>query len=190
MKDWIFYPLMTLIAGAMVFFALNYGERQPIDPEDGYVIEGDLLQTLTPTPGTVLSFKGDSTNPIAYAVMSADYNDNKDISAGVFTVLGEEYFKAYAGENLTITVRARAAKRKPSDTFLISFLAPTAGRIKWQPFVPTEEFTDFVLTTKLGPFKPEKPEIYFGIWPDAKGDGRGIEVEKYEVRVSNPVKDD
>jgi len=180
---------MIFIAGAMVFFAVNYGERQPINPEDGYVVEGDLLQTLTPTPGTVLSFKGDNTNPIAYAIMSAEHNDNKDISAGVFTVLGSDYSKAYAGKELTITIRARAGQSKPADTFLVAFLASTGGRIKWQPFTPTKDFSDFVLTTKLGTFNAEKPEIYFGVWPDAKGKGRSIEVEKYEVRVTEPAID-
>jgi len=184
MKDWLYYPLFAVVAGAMVWFAYNYGEREEIDPSQGFVIDGTLLQMLTASPGTSLTLKGDGINPISSAVMGADFKSNVQPSPGVFAVLGPEYSKAYAGKDLVLTVRARAAAEKPSEKFMIGFFPYTTGRVRWQTFKPTPDYNDFTIETTLGPYNAEQPEIYFGVWPDKDGERRSIEVQRYEVRIS------
>lgn len=185
MKDWFFYPLFIVVAGAMVWFALQYGDREEIDPSQGFVIEGTLLQMLTASPGTSLSLEGDGINPISSAVMGADFKSNVQPSAGVFAVLGPEYSKAYAGKDLVLTVRAKAADDKPSEKFMIGFFPYTTGRVKWQTFEPSADYENFTISTTLGPYNAEQPEIYFGVWPDKDGQSRSIEVQRYEVRLSD-----
>jgi len=181
MKDWLFYPLFVLIAGSMVFFAWSRGEApEPITAADGFVIKGPDLQRLTAAPGTTLSFSKD----YSHAVMGADFTSDVQKSAGVFVLLDARYSEVLAGKDLEITVRARAGTSKPSQQFMVTFLPHTSGKVRWKTFEPTAEFQDYKLTTTLGPFLKDQPEIYFGIWPDKDGRSRTLEVEKYEIRVA------
>ncbi len=175
---------MALAVIGMIFAALTFGEKAPTaDPMDGYKVSGTSLQGLVASPGTTMSFAGDKTNPIAYAVLGADFKANEQKSPGVFTLMAPQYSKAYAGKKLRLTVRARAGKTKPSRQFFMAFFAFTEGRKGWQKFEPTAEFQDFEVITKLGAYNAEQPEIYFAVWPDSSGDGRTLEVESFEVEI-------
>jgi len=80
-------------------------------------------------------------------------------------------------------VRARAAQSNPADRFSIGFFTFTDGKVPWRHFTPSRSFSDYELTTTLGAYNAEQPEIYFGIWPDTDGNRGVIEVEKYEIVV-------
>jgi len=180
MKDWLFFPLMTIIAGAMIYIAMSWGEgAQPINPEEGFVLQGAELQYLTKSPGTNADIVG-----VDHMVMSADFRADQQPSQGVFATLGADYAKAYGGRKLELTIRARAAQSQPAGEFQIAFLTlpPVKGSFTWRNFAPTSEFQDFKVTTTLGSFDVDNPVLYLGVWPDAKGKGRAIEVERYEVR--------
>ena len=187
MKDWFFYPLIAMIGAAMIAFALRAGgPAEVVDPLKGYEVSGTMLQILTVAPGTTMELKGDGVNPISYAVMSAHAGPEEAPSAGIFAMMGEEYSRAYAGKTLNLTIRARAGQKNPAPQFLIGFFKRGKGRLTWQKFTPTAEYSEYNLTTILGPFDAEQPELYFGIWPDAKGKGQTIEVESYKVSVAEP----
>ncbi|NNE57299.1 MAG: hypothetical protein HKN36_04245 [Hellea sp.] len=180
MKDWLFYPLFALIAGSMIFFAWSRGEAPaPISAAQGFELKGPDLQRLTAAPGTTLSFAGD----YSYAILSADFTSDVQKSAGVFVLLDSRYSEVLAGKDLKITIRARAGSDKPSERFMITFLPHTTGKIRWQTFEPTQEFQDYSVTTTLGPYLKDLPEIYFGVWPDKDGRGGTLEVAKYEIKV-------
>ena len=184
MKDWIFYPLMTLIAGAMVFFAVNYGEPPPpINPEEGFVLKGPDLQYLTPPAGTRMRLEGTE-----YIVLSADFKSDEQPSQGVFATLSSDYVNAYVGREIELIIRARASASDPTDAFKIGlFTVPsTKGRIGWKTYNPGPEFKDYKLITTLSNFAVDDPVMYFGIWPDADGEGRNLDVQRYEVRLVEP----
>jgi len=180
MKDWLFFPLIILAAGVMVYIALNWGDGpHEGNPDDGWVIEGAELDGLVPSPGTFLTMKGTDS-----AILTADFRVDQTRSQGVFTTLAGNYAKSYGGKKLQLTIRAKAADENPAQTFQIAFLpVPSVkGRFGWRDFTPTDKFQDFVITTKLAAFDVDDPVIYFGVWPDKDGKGGGIEVERYAVR--------
>ena len=184
MKDWLFYPLMAAILGAMVLVALRAGgATEVIDPLKGYEISGTGLQTLTIAPGNTADLKGDNINPIKYAVMSSHLTPEEAPSAGIFVMLGEDYSKAYEGKTLDLKIRARAGQKNPSKKFKIGFFRQGKGNVGFKDFIPTPEFSDYGFQVELGPFNPDKPEIYFGIWPDPKGEQGTIEVEQYSLKI-------
>ncbi len=184
MKDWLFYPLIGVVFGAMIFVALRAGgPQEKVNPLNGYEVSGTMLQTLTVAPGNTMVLKGDSINPITYAVMSAHLKPEDAPSAGIFVMLGGDYSKAYEGKTLDLKIRARAGQKKPSESFLIGFFRPGKGRVNWQRFTPTPEFSDYEIRTELGPYTPGDQEIYFGIWPDPKGEQGTLEVEQYSLKI-------
>lgn len=187
MKDWMFFPLMIGIVGAMVYTALYWGGApEPVNPDEGYVVSGTELQYLTPSPGTYSEFVG-----LDHAVMSADSRSEQKPSQGVFTTLGPAYARAYQGRNLELTVRVRAGDTNPSDKVQIAFLTvpPVKGRFGWREFSLEAEYKDIIIPVTLAEFDQaamaaagvKDPVIYFGIWPDPEGKKRTIHVERYQV---------
>jgi len=179
-KDWLFFPLMILAAGIMIYIALFWGDGpQKGDPEEGWVIQGAELNGLTKSPGTNLKMKGVDT-----ALMWADFTADQQPSQGVFTTLAGDYARSYGGRNLELTISARAADDNPAETFQVAFLTVPAvkGRFGWRDFKLTNEFQDFKIKTELTAFEVDDPVIYFGIWPDAEGKGGQIEVKRYSVK--------
>ncbi len=173
-----------LLAGAMVFVALQFApDKIVIDPLDGHVVSGIELQGLTASPQTLLSFKSDGVDPVSYAVMSASASVENAGSAGVFVLLGEEYARAYAGKTLRLSVNARAGQNNPAEHFSLGFFVFTTGGTGWKTFSPSKEFSTYEVTTTLGELNEGQPELYFGIWPDSKGDQKTLEVKSYSVEV-------
>ncbi len=180
MKDWLFYPLIMILAGVLIYLALNWGEGPSYgNPENGWVVEGADLNGLTKSPGTTLTMKG-----VDKAILKGNFTAKEMPSQGVFTTLSGDYSRAYGGRELELTIRARAADENPSETFQIGFFTvpPVKGRFFWRDFTPTPEYQDFTIKTRLEEFPPGKPVIYFGVWPDKDGKGGQIEVERFEVR--------
>lgn len=180
MKDWLFYPLIMIVVGAMIYLAMNWGEGPSYgNPNDGWVVKGADLNGLTRSPGTELVMKG-----VDKAVLKANFTAKEMPSQGVFTTLSGEYSRAFSGRKLELTIRARAADQNPSDTFQIALLTvpPVKGRFGWKDFQPTSEYQDFSITTRLDEFPEGKPVIYLGVWPDKEGKGGQIEVERFEVK--------
>jgi len=181
MKDWIFFPIMALIGALMVYMALYWGEGpEPINPEEGYLVKGPELQYLVKSPGTSSELMG-----VDYVVMSASFKADEEPSQGVFTTLGAEFAKAYEGRKLELIIRARAGSERPAKSFQIAFLTvpPVNGSFTWREFTPSPEFIDHKIPITLGKFPSDEAVMYLGIWPDADGDRRTIEVERYEVRL-------
>lgn len=180
MKDWLFFPLITLLAGGMIYWALNWGDGpQDGDPKDGWVVSGAELNGLTRSPGTELTMKG-----VDKAILKANFAADEQPSQGVFTTLAGNYAREYGGRTLELTIRARAADTNPAETFQIALLTvpPVKGRFRWKDFTATNDYQDFTIKTRLDPFSVKDPVIYFGVWPDAEGKGGQIEVERFEVR--------
>ncbi len=179
-KDWLFFPLIILVAGIMIYIALFWGDGpKKGDPEDGWVIQGSDLNGLTKSPGTSLKMNG-----VDAAIMTADFTVDQTRSQGIFTTLAGDYALNYGGRELELIVRARAANENPAKKFQIAFLTVPAikGRFGWRTFDLTNEYQDYKIKTKLAPFEVDDPVIYFGVWPDAEGKGGHMEVTRYSVK--------
>ena len=75
LKDRFFYPLAGLVAAAMVFFAMSFGERVDLTDKDiwekGYVMEGEDRIRLPAQPGTQSVFVAASGGEDAYARLTS-----------------------------------------------------------------------------------------------------------------------
>lgn len=184
MKDWFFYPLVTLIVAGMITYALSFGGPVSIDADDGFVIEKDGLTTLTNSPGTNLSIASEADNPNAYAVFAAQTaRDLAPPSAGIFATLSPQYEKAFAGQNIRISISARKGRSDPLDEFDIGYFTFGAGDSGWKTFPLEQDFKTYSFT-----FKPNLPQgdpasDFVGVWPDVQGRNRTMDVEWIKVEI-------
>lgn len=189
MKDIVFYPIVIVLIGCSIVFALSFGggyatvdERQIA--EVGYVVEGEYLSRLTSAPGTSYDIAGDANNPAAYAVLAAHMTQEQaGASAGVFATLGPAYEKALAGQTVRIAVRARKGRSNPSDSFQVGYFTAGAGDSEWQSFDLGQDFEDYSFTFRPGLPEGDPGNDYLGIWPDPSGDSGTIDVERMTVKI-------
>lgn len=187
MKDWQFYPLIMLFAGAMIAYALSLADYEDIKGENGVVLEGRSLSTLYSSEGVSYSIAGDNVNPHAYAVLSAHVSRaNAPPSAGVFLTLAPKDSQAFAGKPLRVTIRARKGRATPLETFDMAYFGQRgAGQSPWQSFELTRDFKDYSFEFTPKPVATQGND-YVGIWPDVQGRGRTLDVKWLKVEVITP----
>ena len=185
MKDWVFYPLVGLIAVVIIAIALSFGRSEEIDTSAGLVLEGSDLSRLIVAPGNT-SDMSNSGSPVFATLRS--HSLRKDApSAGVFLALPPQYQKDYDQKDLTFTLRARQAKRKGVSSFRAGFFAP-GGSTDWKEYAVGTDFQDFTFTFKPNRVKKGNDFFYFGVWADWSGQGGGVDVERMSVIPANVEK--
>ncbi len=186
LKNWQFYPLALMTIFGMIAYALSYGDHEPIDPSQGYLLEGRGLETLTTGPGTFYDLVGDPVNPYAYTTLSANQSlAAAPQSAGVFATLSREYKTEFAGKDIEIIVTARAGQTNPVSEFKISYFATGAGDTGWKDFIAGKEFQEFKLVYTPKKATSDFDVDYLGIWPDVKGESKTLDVKSLRVRILN-----
>ena len=179
MKDWVFYPLVLLVVGLMVAFALSFAENEPIDPAKGIEISGADLANLVVAPGTSLEMAEDPQFG-QIAKLSAHSTHKDAPSAGVFFALPTAYHQAYDGKNVTFEVDARQAAERGAQEFWIAFFSPN-GSSGWKTIQADTEFQIKSLSYRLQREKDGDDYAYFGIWPDPEGNSHSIEIRSFKV---------
>lgn len=118
-RDLIFYPLAGMVIAAMVFVALSFGGGQSLTDaqimEDGWDLSGTDLQQLTISPGSNAEYIDEEGGYMRLSQFTPD--GQGPASPGVFATLGPDHERAFAGQTLRITLRARAAGDNPLDMF-------------------------------------------------------------------------
>ncbi|MBC6402057.1 MAG: hypothetical protein GDA39_05170 [Hyphomonadaceae bacterium] len=185
MKDWLFYPVCTLVVGAIIVFAMSFSTEYDVDPSGGLVVEGEALRNLTAAPGTLIELDSDLSGSDVYAVMSANARKEDAPSAGIFVALSPGYQKVFFGHPVRFSVEARSGTDNGSDSFEFAFFSPKSAS-GWRKFELTDEFKRYGFE-----FTPENIQIdyrgaYFGIWPDETGDGRTVHVRRMWIERINP----
>lgn len=189
-KDRYFYPLALAFVAGMIWFALSLSEAIDLTDEmiwsEGFVAEGDALITLIASPGTKYNFTEKTVNHPAYITAFTEIaRENADPSAGIFAALGSDYERAFAGQKLQITIRARQGHNNPLTTFDMGYFSASAGLRDsgWKRCELTSEWQDFTL--EFSPDLPNHdPDIdYLGFWPGEEGDLKTMDVEFLKINV-------
>ena len=194
MPDKFFYPFAMLIIGAMIVAAFMAGgaglavDQPAVNPEtDGYTLEGDALRVLVASPGTTVDYAQDQQLTGEYSIAAAHMlRRDAPPSAGVFAELGPIYEAAFATNNLSVTVRARAGKDRPAESFTVHYYSVGAGDSEAQMFTPTDEFQDYNFTFRPGAQRGDPGTDFIGIWPDVDGKSGTIEIERIRVEIVSP----
>lgn len=187
-RDRFFYPLIALLTVMIVTVAMLPSCRESLTDADirtqGYLAQGDDLALIEASPGTTVSFVGETSREPAYVTASAHLSRSAaPPSAGVFAPLGSDYERVFAEKNLRMTLTARQGSTNPVETFRAGYFTAGPGDSGWQTFELTPEFQDFSFTF-TPPLPNDEPDLdYFGVWPDEEGQQREMDISRFKIEV-------
>ncbi len=188
LKDRHFYPIAFLVIAGMIWFALSLGtvvkQTDACIWENGFETGGDNLVTLTASPGTSYEFVGVTTNNPAHVIMLTQIpRIDAPASAGIFAALGPDYERAFAGQDLRITVRARKGRKNPLDEFDMGYFTAGAGDSRWRRRALSDRFEDYSFDFTPKPPNGDPDLDYLGVWPGDKGEQKTMDVEFVRIDV-------
>jgi len=191
LKDRFFYPLAALIVTAMVVLALSFGESDDLTTleiwKDGYVMSGEDLVRLTAQPGTQAVYIAAAGGEPAYArLTSTAARDSLPKGPGVFAPLGPKYERAFAGQDIRMTVTARASRMNPLADFDIGYFSAGSGDSGWKRKSLTVEWKDYILDFNPGPLTERQGLDHASVWPGETAELLNVDVKEIRVVVLNP----
>ena len=193
LKDRFFYPLALALIAGMVWFALSRASASKLTDaciwQNGYVSQGEDLARLTASPGTSYEYMGaTSKDPAHIVAMTQIARKNIDPSAGVFAPLGPDYERAFAGQKIRLTVRARQGRKDPLEEFDMAYFTSGVGNTGWQRYKLTPKWKNYSLDYTPGLPNGDPDLDYFGVWPGEDGEQKTMDIEFMKVDVlSKPV---
>ena len=132
LKDRFFYPLAAIIVAVMITAALSFGESPDLTVEEirtsGYLMSGEDLVRLTAQPGTQAIYVAAAGGEPAYARLSSTAaRESLPKGPGVFAPLGIIHERAFAAQNIRMTVTARKSHINGLDSFDIGYFSAGSG---------------------------------------------------------------
>lgn len=188
LKDRYFYPLAIACIIGMVFYAMSKADYEDLTKnmvfENGFIINGEDLATLTASPGTLYNYTATTSSEQAFVTLRTNVPREKTIpSAGVFAALGEIYEATFATQNLKMTIRARQGRTDPLTHFDMGYFTADVGDSGWVRQSLTPQWKDYSLE-----FTPNSPVNdlgvdYAGIWPGDKGKNETMDVQFIKIDI-------
>jgi hypothetical protein len=188
LKDRFFYPLALAFIAGMIWFALSFADETKLTDaciwHNGFMTQGEDLVTLTASPGTVYDYVGATpADPAHIVAMTQIPRRDAPASAGIFAALGPDYERAFAGQKIRVTIRARQGRKNPLSEFDMGYFTAGAGDSGWRRRALTPEWKDYVLD-----FSPKPPTAapdldYMGIWPGEAGEQKAMDIEYMKIDV-------
>jgi len=193
LKDRYFYPLAIALIIGMIYFAMSKADYTVLTKEmileNGFIVEGEDLSTLTASLGTLYSYTGKTSEMSAFVTMKSNIaRKDTPASAGIFAPLGPDYEAAFAQKNLKMTVRARQGQKNPLEHFDMGYFTSDVGDSGWIRQALTPNWQDYSIE-----FTPNVPvnklEVdYLGVWPGDNGRHETMDVQFIKVDVIPKVK--
>ena len=188
LKDRFFYPLALALIAGMIWFALSRATVTKLTDaciwQNGFIAQGEDLVTLTASPGTVYDYIGATPTDPAHVVASTQIpRRNAPASAGIFAALGEDYERAFAGQKIRLTVRARQGRKNPLIEFDMGYFTAGAGDSGWRRRTLTPDWKDYVLDFSPKPPNGDPDLDYFGIWPGEAGEQETMHIAYMKIDV-------
>lgn len=185
-NDYIFYPLMVILAAAAIAIplAITGADRIGVATdirENGIIISGERLQYLAAGEGVSTQLLRDEDNRL-FAQITADTergNPNLTASAGVFDALRPYELDAIAGFDLHVTYTLRPSSIAPAETVDLGFFEDGLGQSYWTSHVLENRNTSYSIDVEA-PFC--NPTFGFaGLWPSAEANANGVDL--YEIHI-------
>lgn len=192
LKDRFFYPLATIIAIAMVVFAMSFAVKIDLTDQEiwdnGYVMAGEDLIRLTAQPGTQAEFIAASGGQPAYARLTstAARASLPSDKPGVFAPLGLDYERAFATRRLKMTITARSSAINGLNHFDMGYFSAGSGDSKWIRKTLTSDWKDYVMEFTPGALTAQIGLDHFSMWPGETAELLRMDVREMRVEVLDP----
>jgi hypothetical protein len=180
-----FYPLAALLIGGMIAFALSFGGGAALSDDDilalGWRMEGPALRNLNVSPGTEVRYIDEEGGFVRLSAFTPF--DVGPGSVGVFASLGADYERAFAGREIEISLRVRAADRNGLEAFDTAYFPIEAPASDWQVFRLSPDWQDLSFT-----FSPDivaaPPNVdLLSIWPGKAGESLAMDLAQIRIEV-------
>lgn len=193
LKDRFFYPLAAILVVVMIAAALSFGENSDLTVDqirkEGYIMSGEDLVRLTAQPGTQAVYVPAFGEEPAYArLTSTAARDSLPRGPGVFAPLGPIYERAFAAQNIQMTVTARKSRINGLETFDIGYFSAGSGDSGWKRKQLTSEWTDFVLDFTPGALTERVGLDHASVWPGETAELLTVDVKVIKVVLRNAPK--
>lgn len=192
LKDRFFYPLAAIIVAGMIFGALSFGEDPDLTVDkirtSGYLMTGEDLVRLTAQPGTQAIYIAPTRDEPAYARLTSTAARNSlPKGPGVFAPLGLIHERAFAAQDIRMTVTARSSRINGLETFDIGYFSAGSGDSGWKRHRLTPEWKDYVLDFRPGALTERVGLDHASVWPGTTGELLNVDVKSIKVVVRNPA---
>ena len=188
MKDRFFYPLALAFIAGIIWFALSLSTQTKLTDaciwHNGFIAQGEDLITITASPGTAYEYVGATpSNPAHIVAMTQIPRRDAPASAGIFAALGPDYERAFAGQKIRLTIRARQGRKDPLTQFDMGYFTAGAGDSGWRRRTLTPEWKNYVLDFSPKPPTSDPDLDYMGIWPGEAGEQETMDIEFMKIDV-------
>lgn len=188
LKDRFFYPLALAFIAGMIWFALSLSEAVDLTDgtiwRDGFITQGDKLITLTASPGTKYEFVGKTATDPAYVTAFTEIpRKTAPASAGIFAALSSDYERAFAGQKLRITIRARQGRNNPLREFDMGYFTAGARDSGWKRKPLLDHWRDYTIEFTPGLPKDDPDIDFLGFWPGETGELKTMDVQFLKIDV-------
>lgn len=185
-KDYIFYPLMVVLAAAAIAVPLAITGADRIGMaadirENGIIISGERLQYLAAGEGVSSQLLRDEHNRL-FARIAADTergNANLTASAGVFDALRPYELAAISGFDLRVTYLIRPSSVAAAETVDLGFFEDGLGQSYWTSHTLQDGEASYSLNVDAPYCNPTFG--FAGLWPSARAGANSVDL--YEIRI-------
>ena len=190
LKDRFFYPLAAIIVVAMILAALSFGDSADLSIDEirasGYRMSGEDLVRLTAQPGTQAIYVAASGGEPAYARLSSTAaRDSLPPGPGVFAPLGLIHERAFAAQNIRMTVTARKSRINGLDSFDIGYFSAGSKDSGWKRKKLTPDWKEYVLDFNPGALTERIGLDHASVWPGETAELLNVDIKSIEVVVRN-----
>ncbi len=194
MPDRLFFLLAAVIAGLMVFVALEpYKDRAPSGPLSGggrsaedITVRGPELSRLRGAEfGTIQIDKPENGEAILRIVRLPD-EVFEDPRSGPHLELAEDMEFTFETRPLEITIEARSVGDLPAERFEANYMARPGNESGWKSFPLTRDFATYTFSYTPPPRGANLGYDYLGIRPGLGGTREAMEVRSIRFRAVGP----
>lgn len=185
-NDYIFYPLMAVLAGAAIAvpLVLEGADRIGVEADirqNGIVISGERLQFLAAGEGVSTQLLRDQDNRLFARITANSQRGSPNLtpSAGVFDALRPYELEAVSGFDLRVTYTLRASPEAPAASVDLGFFEDGRGQTYWTPHVVQNGKADYSLTAEAPYCNPTYG--WAGVWPAAEATADSVDL--YEIHI-------
>jgi hypothetical protein len=191
MSDKLFYPAAALLAGLLVFLAIDpLASRPPRGPVSGggrdatdITVAGEELHRFLPGKiGGIVILPATDDSPITLRLQRMAnqlYDDPRD---GPHLVIAEDVEVALAGKPMEISFEARALGGIAAEQFEANYWATTGSESGWKAFSLSTQFQTYSFTWT----PPEQAGVlgydYLGVRPVSPEKRRSMEIRSIRIR--------
>ena len=185
--DWAFFPGALILAAAMVFAAMQVRPSgdSPVFADGRYVMDGPALNQLIATPGTEFTFVADAQAPFVRAIAQAALAPSGG-PIGVAALLPEQFEAQVVGEVVAVEAVWRAAPETGLSQAHLRYATDGGGDSGWRALPVSEAFEPVGFCYQVRDDAPLTGQEWLGVWPDAEGRGRAIDIRRLSATILPP----